>query len=146
VNCTGSGTAPSNDRVSRPYKEFHGLPSKLDIDSGSHLPAWPKYRQVSLCARDRFFKNSRKTNTKFQYKTMYYLGVTGLTSSSYKCMTIPLVHQSSICVLYLQYVCTVCTVYMYCMYSIYVLYVQYICTVCTVYVYSIYSIYVLYVQ
>ena len=111
-----SGIAPSNDTASRRYKEFPGIASKLDIDSGPHLPAWPKYRQVYLCARDTFVKKKslksqpRKTNTNFPYKTLYYLGVRGLTTSSY----IVYNYTTSGPV---EYMCTVCTVHMYWMYS-----------------------------
>jgi len=40
-----------------------------------------KYRRVSLYARVTFLKKSRKSNTKFPFKTVYLLGVTGMMSS-----------------------------------------------------------------
>ena len=74
-------------------------------------------------------RQPRKSNTKFPHKTASFLGVTGLTGSSY-----------------IEHDCTtsgpaeyVCTVYMYCMYGIHV---QYTCTVCTVYMYCMYGIHV----
>jgi len=46
-----------------------------------------KYRQVLFCVRVMFLKKSRKSkmrkiNTKFPFKTLYFLGVRGLTTSS----------------------------------------------------------------
>jgi hypothetical protein len=46
-----------------------------------------KYRQVSFYARVMFLKKSRKSklqrmNTKFPFKTVHFLGVRGLTTSS----------------------------------------------------------------
>lgn len=40
-------------------------------------------RQVSFYARVTFLKKSHKLNTKFPFKTVYFLGVRGLTISSY---------------------------------------------------------------
>jgi hypothetical protein len=74
----------------------------------------------------RFLKTSHKSNTEFSFKTVHFLGIWGLTASSYvqyyfttSRHTVPY----SIYVLYVQYYFTISrhTV----PYSIYVLYVQY---------------------
>jgi len=41
------------------------------------------YRQVLFYARVTFLKKSHKSNTKFLFKTMYFLVVRGLTASCY---------------------------------------------------------------
>jgi len=67
----------------------------LDIDRWIH-----RYdRQVSIYTRVTFPKMSRKSNTKFPFKTVYFLGVRGLTTSSLPPVDI-----------------WTCTAYMYCMY------------------------------
>ena len=45
--------------------------------------AYNNYSQVSFYARDMFLKMSHKLNTKFPFKTLYFLGFRGLTASSY---------------------------------------------------------------
>jgi hypothetical protein len=57
--------------------------------------------QVSFYTRVTFLKMSRKSNTEFPFKIVYFLGVRGLISS------LPLVDIQT------------CTAYMYCMYTTY---------------------------
>jgi len=45
--------------------------------------AYKNCSQVSFYARVTFLKKSHKLNTKFSFKTAYFLGVRGLTTSSY---------------------------------------------------------------
>jgi hypothetical protein len=41
----------------------------------------PKYRQVSFYTRVTFLKKSCKSNTKFPFTTVFFLGVRGLKTS-----------------------------------------------------------------
>jgi len=41
------------------------------------------YRQVLFYTKDTFLKMSRKSDTEFPFTTVYFLGVKGLTTSSY---------------------------------------------------------------
>jgi len=50
--------------------------------SGNCKQVEKQYRQVSFYGRDMFLKNVMHSNTKFPFKTVYYLGVRGLTASS----------------------------------------------------------------
>jgi hypothetical protein len=75
----------------------------------SCFPTKTLYRWFSFYARSRSWKTSHKSNTKFPLKTMYFLGVRALTTSSYIVYDLPLVDIQT------------CTVYeyMYCIYSRY---------------------------
>jgi hypothetical protein len=50
---------------------------------GPSVPLYQRLRHVSCYVRLMFLKTSHKWNTKYPFKTVYFLGVRGLTASSY---------------------------------------------------------------
>ena len=63
------------------------------------------YRHALFMPGLHSLKISRKSNTKFAFKTMYFLGTRGLITSSYVVYGYPLVDNEifSVCIMYIQY-------------------------------------------